>query len=213
MTRLITAIVTTLPIVAMLSASSAVVHAHRLDELLQASRVALTPTSVVVHLDLTPGMALASDTISRLDADGDGRVSPLEAEAYGRAVRSDLDARLDGIQLPLTLTRVEVPTRDEMHNGVGTIRLELSAETGGQVSGRHLFELHNAHRPDRSEYLANALMPDTAAVTILRQERNATQRMFRLHFETHSRADASAGAIWLLGGVALLLTHARWRWS
>ena len=210
MTRAVPAIVTAL---AMALAASATVDAHRLDELLQASRVAVTPASVVVHLDLTPGMALASDTISRLDADGDGRLSPLEAEVYGRTVMSDLDARLDGIRLPLILSRIEVPTADEMHDGVGTIRLELSAQTGGLTPGRHLLELQNAHRPERSEYLANALLPDTSSITILRQERDATQRAFRLQFETHSRADAGGTALWLLGGVALLLTHTRWRWS
>ena len=59
--------------------------AHRLDEYLQAARVAVTPRAVVVHLDLTPGVSLAADVISLLDRDGDGRVSPIEAEAYGRA--------------------------------------------------------------------------------------------------------------------------------
>jgi hypothetical protein len=207
MTRVIPVIPATL---AAIISAAAVVDAHRLDELLQAARVAISPTSVVVHLDLTPGVALAPEVIARVDGDGDGRVSPLEAEAYARAVMRDLDARLDGIQLPLSLKRVEVPTTEEMLGGVGTVRLELAGETGRTAPGHHVFELRNLHQPEASAYLANALLPDSADVTILRQERDPTQQQFCLHFEMHARDDASA-ALWLLGGSAVLLTHARWR--
>jgi hypothetical protein len=206
MTRIIAAAVALMVVVPI------AVDAHRLDELIQASQVAVTPRSVVVHLGLTPGVALVSQTLVRLDKDGDGRVSPPEAEAYARTVMRDLDARLDGIRLPLSLRRVEVPTGSEMRDGVGTIRLEFSAETGHHATGRHLFELRNGHWPERSEYLANALLPDGAEVTILHQERDATQQLYRLHFETQSRSEGTEAAVmWLLGGIAVLLTHARWR--
>jgi hypothetical protein len=194
---------------ALLIGASAGVDAHRLDEYLQAARVAVTPTSVVVYLDLTPGVTLAADIIGRLDGDGDGRVSPVEAEAYGRAVVADLEARLDGAPLPLALGRVEVPTTGEMRDGVGTIRVELTADVVGPSPGRHLFELRNMHRSDQGVYLANALMPETSDVAILRQQRDLRQQAFQLHYEVRSIAGDSV--LWLLCGAAGLLAHARWR--
>jgi hypothetical protein len=183
------------------------VGAHRLDEYLQAARIAVQPSAVSVVLDLTPGVALAPEIIHGLDQDHDGRVSPEEAGAYGRALLSEIDARLDGAPLPLTLRRVEVPTSEEMRWGEGTIRVELIAPAPG-TSGRHLFEMRNTHRSAQSVYLANALAPDTSEVTILRQERDPRQQTFRLHYQTQPAAGASA---WWLVGLAGLAIHARWR--
>ena len=87
---------------ALVLATSIGADAHRLDEYLQAARVSVASTGIVVHLDLTPGVSLASDVIATLDRDGDGRTSPLEAEAYGRVVLGDVSARLDGAPLGLS---------------------------------------------------------------------------------------------------------------
>lgn len=186
----------------------AAADAHRLDEYLQAARVAVAPAGVVVFLDLTPGVSIAPWIIDMLDHDDDGRVSPAEAGAYGRMVMGEIEARLDGAPLPLVLRRVEVPTPGEMREGEGTIRMELGAPAG-VLPGRHLFEMRNNHRSAQSVYLANALAPDSGDVTILRQERDPRQQTFRLHYAT--QAASTASALWLLAGVAGLALHARWR--
>ena len=69
--------------------------------------------------------------------------------------------------------------------------------------------LHNRHRPAQSVYLANALLPESDAITIRRQERNANQQIFRLDYEVAQQR--TGGAAWLVAAAALLLLHARWR--
>jgi hypothetical protein len=183
-------------------------EAHRLDEYLQAARVAVASTGIVLHLDLTPGVSLASDVIATVDRDGDGHMSPVEAEAYGHAVLGDVSARLDGAPLGLTLMRVEVPTADEMRDGVGTIRIRAAAAHAGPP-GPHQFELRNSHRPGTSAYLANALAPQDADIRIVRQQRDPRQQTFTLHYEVRRSNAAAAG--WLVAAAAALMAHARWR--
>src|SRR5215210_2258008 len=44
--------------------------AHRLDEYLQATRLAIEPDRVEIALDLTPGIAVAESIVAEIDADG-----------------------------------------------------------------------------------------------------------------------------------------------
>jgi hypothetical protein len=195
--------------VVLIAAASTGLGAHAVDEYVQAARVAVSPSAIVVHLDLTPGVAIAEGIVDRLDEDGNGRVSPTEAEAYGRAVQGDLRLRLDGADLPLTLDRVEVPTIGEMRDGIGTLRLEFSAAGSGSA-GRHRLELTNAHLPDRSVYLANALMPETSGVTIVRQDRDVRQQDYRLEYELRG-GRGGPPVWWLIAAGVGLAAHARWR--
>ena len=95
-----------------------------------------------------------------------------------------------------------------MRDGIGTIRIEAFGRIPAKVGGREIV-LHNQHRPAQSVYLANALLPESDAVTIRRQERNANQQLFRLDYEVAQQG--TGGAVWLLAAAALLLLHARWR--
>jgi hypothetical protein len=196
-------------ITALVVASSTGANAHRLDEYLQAARVAVAPTRVVVHLDLTPGVSLAADVIALLDGNGDGLVSPLEAEAYGRVVLADVSARLDGAPLGLRLMRVDVPTAGEMRDGVGTIRIEAAGAVHAGRPGPHQFELRNLHRPGSSVYLANALAPQDTDIRIVRQQRDPRQQRFTLDYEVRPSNGAAIG--WLVAAAAVLTALARWR--
>ena len=162
-----------------------------------------------MFLDLTPGMAIAPAVIERLDRDSDQRISPLEAEAYGREVLSALTATLDAAAVPLQLTRVEAPPADELRDGVGTIRLEATADAAAGP-GRHDLILHNTHWPQESVYLANALIPTDHAIRIARQDRDARQQLYRLEYEVRS-AGSSAAVGWGLAAAAVLAARARWR--
>jgi hypothetical protein len=152
--------------------------AHRLDEYLQAARVSLDHTRVALEVDLTPGAAVADGIIALIDRDGDKRISPLEAESYGRAVLSDVVMELDGGAVALTLAHVEVPPIDEMRHGMGTIQLRASGDVGQGVVWRRQRQLHlrNNHRPDSSVYLVNALIPSDADVSVVSQIRDAKQQ-------------------------------------
>ena len=202
MTRAATAIAIGL----LMTASPA--RAHGLDEYVQALRVGVATDRVTLDLGLTPGVAIAASLIARLDGDGDGAISPSEAERYGRIVIEDLNVSLDGAPLAFQLGRVDVPPAGEMRDGLGTIRLEATSRVSPR-SGGHAIVVRNGHHPDQSSYLANALLPQNDSIRVLRQERDATQQTFTLNVEIAGDRWMAMG--WTLGGAALLLMHATWR--
>ena len=55
-------------------------HAHRLDEYLQATRVAIARDRIDLEIDLTPGATIAASIATEIDTDRDGRFSPAEGE-------------------------------------------------------------------------------------------------------------------------------------
>jgi hypothetical protein len=179
---------------------------HALDEYIQALRVGIEPACLSLSLDLTPGVNVAADVVGRVDSNGDGLFSAAEAEAYGRAVIADLALSVDGNALPLSLLRVEIPLADELREGQGTIRLEISAPS---TTGRHRLVVRNGHMPAQSVYLANALLPDTPTVRIVRQSRDVRQQTFFLDYEV--RRVNAAGLVWVLIGSAMLTMLVRLR--
>jgi hypothetical protein len=163
-------------------ALSASISAHQLDEYLQASRVSLERDGVTLDIDLTPGARVAGRILTLIDADGDGRVSPVEAEAYARAVLEDVIVELDGRAVSLALTRVEVPTPDELREGMGTIQLRAHGDAKLAWFGRTEVRFRNNHEAGLSVYLVNALMPDDADIDVVSQSRDAQQRDARIEY-------------------------------
>lgn len=185
--------------------------AHRLDEYLQASRVSLARDQVALEIDLTPGASIAARVVALVDRDGDGRISPLEAEAYGRAVVRDARLEVDGHAVPLTLTRAEASSIEEMREGLGSIRL-VAVGSLGQAggAGHHQLHLRNDHHPESSVYLVNALVPRTRDVVVTAQVRDTHQRDFHLDYDV--RPAWSARLMWLtlgLSGLGVLIVMRR----
>jgi hypothetical protein len=172
------------------------VAAHRLDELLQASRVSLSRDRVTVELDLTPGAAIASAVTELVDLNADGAVSPIEAKEYGQVVLSGLVLELDGHPVALTLTRVETPSLDEMRAGVGTIALRAAGQVEAVAGGRRELYFQNNHHPAGSIYLVNALVSGDRDVTVLRQRRDSRQQAARIEY--YVRSPRPARVLWLL---------------
>src|SRR6516165_8652054 len=101
--------------------------AHVLDQYLQAAKIALEPGGLRLELRLTPGVQVADRVMALIDLDGDGQISAEEEQAYAHEVLREITLDLDGRRLPLVLTGVHFPSRREMNEGVGSIRLELLA--------------------------------------------------------------------------------------
>ena len=165
-----------------LLAFSASPSAHRLDEYLQAARVSLERTGVALDIDLTPGANVADHVLALIDTDGDAQISPLEAESYGRNVLGDLILELDGRHVALMLTRVEVPTADEMRHGLGTIQVRANGRADLGVYGRRELRFRNNHEAGSSVYLVNALIPEDAGIQVVGQTRDARQRDARIEY-------------------------------
>jgi hypothetical protein len=167
---------------ASLLAMSASPSAHRLDEYLQAARVSLEHTRVALEVDLTPGANVADGIIALIDRDGDSKISPLEAESYGRDVLGDIVLELDGRPVALTLSHVEVPSIDDMRHGLGAIQLRAGGSVEDGWNRRRELHFRNNHEAGSSVYLVNALIPGDANVRVIGQTRDAKQRDVRIEY-------------------------------
>jgi len=182
--------------------------AHRLDEYLQAARVSLERTSVLVELDLTPGASVASTIVPLVDRDADGVISPAEIEAYGRSVLANLSVSLDGQAAALELTRIDAPSIAEMRDGMGTIRLRAAGRVDAD-SGTRTLVVENRHLPAASVYMINALLPDDRAIRVVSQVRDPQQSSARIEYQI-GPGGIEEGA-WLSIGALGLLALAAFR--
>jgi hypothetical protein len=184
-----------------------------LDEYVQAAQIALASGDVRVELRLIPGVQVADRVFALIDSDGDGKISSAEEQAYARLVLQDIALEVDGQRAPLALKGVEFPSRREMNEGVGAIRLDLAAETDLRAAGEHRLSFRNEHLPELSVYLSNVLVPATDAIKITGQQRDELQHELQVHFLVLS-PDARA---WprrigvLLFGLCLVLLLTQWK--
>ena len=92
-----------LPLLLVLLAVPSVVFAHRDDQYLQTTLVAIEPWGVRLEINLTPGVAIAEQVIARIDRDRNGEISENEAAAYADSLKRDLT--------PRRRTKVRIETR------------------------------------------------------------------------------------------------------
>jgi len=195
-------------------AGGAPVSAHRLDEYLQAARVAISPDRVQIELDLTPGVSVAEKVLSGIDLDRDGRISAAEAEAYSERVLADLSLDLDGTRLGTRVSDRVFPAIDAMRKGEGTIRLRLVSTLPALHAGAHHLRIRNDHQPAIGAYLANALVPASDLVTVTNQGRDYDQRALDIDYVLRDQPGASRWRValavtWLFALVALLVQQKR----
>jgi hypothetical protein len=185
----------------MATVAVAEISAHRLDEYLQAARLAIDPGRVQLELDLTAGVALADAIVADIDRNRDGSLSPDEHRAYGDVVASALTLEADGIPIPVRLIALDFPDAAAIRRGEGTIRLRASAPLPRVSKGPHQLRFRNRHHPDRSVYLANALMPGSETVTVTAQRRDRDQTELTIDYIVRTGPPAPAAA-WLLASIA-----------
>ena len=156
--------------------------AHRLDEYLQATRIAVATNRIDFTFELTPGVAVAGQVLEAIDLDHDGRVSSDEGTIYAQRFLKDLNISLDGKAVGLSMTSVSYPTVPELRSGTEAIRLRATFVLSPLPLGRHALGLTNSHLPAVSVYLVNALRPKDPAVEIDKQTRDELQKDYRLEF-------------------------------
>ena len=171
-------------LLALLAFPSAV-FAHRDDQYLQATLVAIEPSGVRLQINLTPGVAVAEQVLAEIDRDRDGAISTNEAAAYAELLKRDLTLRLDRRSLELKLTASEFVEPAELRTGSGIIQIEFSAILGPLAAGPHRLMLENRHLTTMSVYLINASQPRFATVQITRQKRNENQSAGEIDFTFH----------------------------
>ena len=175
-----------LPLLFALIAFPPAVFAHRDDQYLQATLVAIEPRAVRLQINLTPGIAVAEQVIAEIDRDRDGAISKNEAAAYAELLKHDLTLRIDGQDLELKLTASEFVEPAELRTGSGTLQMEFSAIFGPLAAGPHMLTLENRHSTAISVHLINAARPRFATVQITRQKRNQNQSAGEIEFTLSS---------------------------
>jgi hypothetical protein len=156
--------------------------AHRLDEYLQATRVAIAQDRVDLEIDLTPGVAVSRQVFGWIDTNRDGKISAAEGDAYAALVLAAIALDVDHRKLSLTLVDRKFPTLAEMTAGIGTIRLTVMSRLPHASAGLHRLIYRNAHRPAISVYLVNALVPVSREIEITHQRRDTKQHELWLDY-------------------------------
>ena len=203
-------------------ASQATAAAHVLDEYVQAAQITLAPSGARVEIRLVPGVEVANRIFRMIDLDHDGQISAAEQQAYAQRVLLDIALEVDGRRAPLALAGVEFPSRREMNEGIGAIRLNLASEAPLDMTGEHQLSFRNYHLPKLSVYLINAVVPSSSEIKISGQTRDPLQHEMRLSFHVNphvSTANTEAtkpwtGALWkgaLMVGVCLVLLFPVWK--
>ena len=165
----------------LLCAFGATASAHRIDEYLQAARLAIAPDRITLEMDLTPGVDVAPLIFALINTNHDGMISEAEARAYATQLLKEIVLDLDGHSQRLSLVRAQFPSFRGMSEGVGTIRIEAVAVcTSG--FGQHVLFYRNNHKNDISVYLVNALIPTSRSIEITGQARDPLQRGIQLSY-------------------------------
>lgn len=176
------------------------VDAHRLDELLQATRISVDASRIQIELALSPGVDVADGFIQAIDLNHDGALDDGEAREFGRHVADALTLSVDDHALPLSLERWHAEPLDALRQGVGTIRLVARAEPH-VASGRHVLMFGNRFQVAGSVYLVNALTPTDSRIYLGQPQRDAQQRTFRIDYV---RSASWAAVVWPAVAAALI---------
>lgn len=183
------------------------VSAHRLDELLQASRIAIAEEHVDLELDLTPGIAVAGAILDEIDGNDDDVLTDAEQRTYVSRVLAAVHLEADGQPLPVSLVSFILPAVDACREGNGVIKIRATAPFVS-APGSHTMRWRNEYRPEITAFLANALVPETDRIAINAQRRDGLQSELAIDYSVTNRPHQAlpyAGAtvlIAVLGAVA-----------
>jgi hypothetical protein len=155
--------------------------AHRVDEYLQATTIAVEKDRVVVQLRLAPGIEVYPKVLALVDGDRDGAVTEAELRSYAQRLAADLSLSVDGARLPLRLVSSRMEALEALQDGRGTIELTFDAAVQrGGASRRLVFE--NRHQRAMAEYLVNGLVPRDSSIQLGAQQRSFDQSVYRLDY-------------------------------
>ena len=170
------------------------------EDYLQAARIDLEPDSVLITLDLTPGIAVAESFMAAIDHDRDGSLSTEEQRGYASEVVRALEIEIEVSHRPSRLIR---PAFREYLRFVGARGPSgcRTARASWPVWWRTSTVLQERApwRPER--VLANALVPRSDRVSVSGQRRDDRQRELRIDFAVRGGSIDST-PVWLLVGVA-----------
>jgi hypothetical protein len=184
--------------VAVLLALAAPAGAHRLDEYLQATTIAIEKDRIEAHVRLVPGIAVLPAVIASIDIDADGVLSQAEQRAYAERVQRDLRLTIDGAAAELQRIAFAFPSMHALEEGLGEIELRFEARVPPSAAAGRKIVFDNRHQPAIGVYLVNSLVPGDPHIRITAQNRNYPQSLYELDFVMDGVAPgAVTSASWL----------------
>jgi len=161
-------------------------QAHRLDETLVGSLVLLSPARISVQVDITPGTLLAREVHDRIDLDRNGVISAAERTSLGAGWARQVRIQLDGAERGLRVLDCEVPDLERLLAGDGIIRINAALD-GVPDRGVHKLSIVSGDSFPNPVFAVNALKPVDDRIRILRQDRDAGQRVYAVDYEIAGR--------------------------
>jgi hypothetical protein len=191
---------------AMLLACATPARAHRLDEYLQATTIAVATDRVTLEISLTPGVAAFPSVLAAMDTNGDGLLSDVERRAYADRVLRDLSLSIDGDRLVLHLMSAKFASVVEMKEGRGDIVIDVDALSPPSAGERRL-AFENRHLRAMSVYLVNALASRDPDIRLAHQSRNYEQSTYEMHYLQAGVVGESRGGVpvWLGAGALIAM--------
>ena len=187
-------------VLGMCLAVAAPAGAHRVDEYLQATRIAIGIDRVDLEIDLTAGTAIASEAAAWIDTNHDGRISNSEGRQYAQEVLRSIELSVDLHDVALTVDDINVPDLAQMSAGTGAVRLQVYGRMPAPSAGHHQVVYSNRHRSESSVYLVNALVPSDSRIQLTDQRRDNAQHQLKLEY---TMAGGRTWTSFLLVGLAM----------
>jgi hypothetical protein len=169
-------------IFALLLTISRVTEAHRLDDLLQAAFIEITPTEIRLQLNLNPGVEVSDKLIWMIDRDGDRTISASEGKIFSESLKQKLEVSVDNHPLAIEVMTAEFDPPSELRTGSGNIKVEMRARLSHALTGVQWLRFENRNWPEMSAYLVNAVVPRVRTIRILKQVRNDNQSIGWIDF-------------------------------
>ncbi len=188
-------------------------EAHRLDELLQSTFVAVGSNSLRLELTLAPGVSVAEELLTAVDLDRDHLLSPTEQAAFADQVVRSLEMELDGGKVSLRVEDHAMGAPDALLDATGGFQMEVATTLSALPPGMHRMHYRNRFREQQGQniYLVNALVPLSPEIAILRQQRDPSQKEVILDFQKQSLDRPEMGSTgWSVLIAGLLLSTGFW---
>jgi hypothetical protein len=184
------------------------VQAHRLDEVLQTTRISIGVNQIDLDVAISPGIETAAAVLSAVDVNGNGAIDAIEERNYVDGIARALRLSIDGRVLPLRPARDGFPASDAFREGLGVVQLTLTAdfESG---SGRHSLSFANGFAPAGSVYQVNALTPVERGIALRQPIRDARQRTFGIDYEV-TRSNVWRSINLAMGAIVALVIARRY---
>lgn len=164
-----------------LHAAGTSVHAHRLDEYLQATTFSLERNRIQIDIRLVPGVLVVARVLAMIDTDKNGVISDAETRAYAHRLQRDLFLAMDAKLLRLRLVSSSADDAETLKEGIGAIRLRFAGDVPPAGAQRRLV-FENKHHRAIASYLVNCLVPADPDIRITVQNRNHPQSRYQLDY-------------------------------